>query len=131
MRTPRPGSRWPRGRITRRALYAAYMDSAAWQEKRRQWYHHWLDTHGAPPGCLVCGRRWSIRTGHLHHVTYMRLGYEDLDDLIPLCATHHTQLHDVFDHSTPWRRQGRAAATHGIIALLRHRIDGAAPEVRP
>lgn len=123
MRTPRAGSAWSRGRITRRAVYAAYMDSAAWQEKRREWYHHWLDASGSRPGCLVCGRQWSVRTGHLHHVTYMRLGHEDLEDLIPLCATHHARLHDVFDHSSQWRRQGRSAASHAIVAMLRHRCE--------
>jgi len=113
VRMPRPGSRWSRGRITRRAVYAAYMDSAAWQEKRREWYHHWVDAHGASPACLVGGRLWSLRTGHLHHVTYVRLGYEGLEDLIPLCATHYSQLHDLFDHSMQWGRQGRAAASRG------------------
>lgn len=49
MRMPRPGSGW----ITRGAVYAAYMDSDAWQEKRREWYHHWVDAHGASPACLV------------------------------------------------------------------------------
>jgi len=87
------------------------MNSAAWQEKRREWYHRWVDANGSSPGCLVCGQQWSLRTGHLHHVTYMRLGYEDLEDLIPLCAAHHARLHEVFDHSTQWRREGRAAAS--------------------
>jgi len=123
VRTPRAGSRWSRGRITRRALYAAYMDSAAWQEKRRQWYHHWVGVHESPPHCLVCRRQWSLRTGHLHHVTYMRLGFEEVEDLIPLCAAHHARLHEVFDRSSAWRRQGRAAASHGIVAMLRRRLE--------
>jgi len=75
------------------------MDSAAWQEKRRQWYH-WVGVHESPPHCLVCGRQWSLRTGHLHHVTYMRLGFEEVEDLIPLCAAHHARLHEVFDRSS-------------------------------
>ena len=123
MRTPRAGSRWSRGRITRRAVYAAYMDSAAWQEKRRHWYYHWVGLHEAGPQCLVCGRQWSLRTGHLHHVTYMRLGSEELEDLIPLCAAHHAHLHEVFDRSAQWRRQGRAAASHAIVAMLRRRLE--------
>ena len=99
------------------------MDSAAWQEKRREWYHHWVGLHGAGPQCLVCGRLWSLRTGHLHHVTYMRLGSEELEDLIPLCATDHARLHEVFDRSAQWRRQGRAAASHAIVAMLRRRLE--------
>ena len=99
------------------------MDSAAWQEKRRQWYHRWVGSQGAGPQCLVCGRQWSLRTGHLHHVTYLRLGCEELEDLIPLCAAHHARLHEVFDRSAQWRRQGRAAASHAIVAMLRRRLE--------
>ena len=123
MRTPRAGSRGSRDRITRRAVYAAYMNSAAWQEKRRHWYHHWVGLHETGPQCLVCGRQWSLRTGHLHHVTYMRLGSEELEDLIPLCAAHHAHLHEVFDRSAQWRRQGRAAASHAIVAMLHRRLE--------
>jgi len=102
------------------------MGSAAWQEKRREWHHHWVEAHASPPGCLVCGRQRSLLTGHLHHVSYMRLGYEDL---IPLCAAHDSRLHDVFDHSAQCRRQGRAAASHGIVAMLRRRFEVRAAEV--
>jgi len=123
VRTPKAGSRWSRGRITRRAVYAAYMDSAAWQEKRREWYHHWVAVHETPPRCLVCARQWSLRTGHLHPLTYMRLGYEEMEDLIPLCAAHHARLHHVFDRSSQWRRQGRSAASHGIVAMLRRQVE--------
>ena len=123
MRRPRPGSRWSRGRITRRARYAAYMGSVAWQEKRRYWYQHWRSTHHSAPVCLVCGCRWSLRSGQLHHVTYMRLGNEEPDDLVPLCAAHHARLHQIWDGSSQWRALGRAAATYGIIALLRRRLE--------
>jgi len=123
VRTPKAGSRWSRGRITRRAVYAGYMDSAAWQEKRREWYHNWVDVHQTSPSCLVCERQWSLRTGHLHHLTYIRLGYEEMDDLIPLCAAHHARLHHAFDRSSQWRRQGRAAASHGIVARLRRQVE--------
>ena len=99
------------------------MDSAAWQQKRREWYHHWAGLQETGPRCLVCGRQWSLRTGHLHHVTYMRLGCEELEDLIPLCATDHARLHEVFDLSAQWRRQGRAAASHAIVAMLRRRLE--------
>jgi len=109
--------------MTRRAVYAVYMNSAAWQEKRREWYHYWVGLQGARPQCLVCGRQWSLRSGPLHHVTYLRLGSEELEDLIPLCAAHHARLHEVFDRSAQWRRQGRAAASHAIVAMLRRRLE--------
>jgi hypothetical protein len=60
-----------------------------------------------------------LRTGHLHHLTYLRLGDEHDDDLVPLCATHHGQLHWTLDHSAGWRQLGRRQASVGIIGLLR------------
>jgi hypothetical protein len=77
MRTPRRGSRWSADRVARRAVYAAYMNSKAWQDKRRDWYARWVALTGSPPVCLVCGRRWSLRSGHLHHLTYQRIGAEE------------------------------------------------------
>ena len=125
MRTPRRGSRWSADRVARRAVYAAYMNSKAWQDKRRDWYARCVTLTGSPPVCLVCGRRWSLRSGHLHHLTYQRLGAEDPADLIGLCARDHARLHSVLDASPSWRRLGRGAATVGIIAML-HRREHAA-----
>jgi len=99
------------------------MESIAWQEKRRGWYQHWTSTHGSAPVCVVCECRWSLRSGQLHHVTYMRLGAEEPDDLVPLCPTHHARLHELWDSSPHWRARGRSAATHGIIAVLRRRLE--------
>ena len=67
----------------------------------------------------MCDREWSLRSGHLHHLTYERLGDEDDDDLVPLCARHHRQLHRVLEESAGWRRLGRRQASAGIIGLLR------------
>ena len=125
MRTPRRGSRWSAGRVARRAVYAAYMNSKAWQDTRRAWYARWVTLTGSPPVCLVCGRRWSVRSGHLHHLTYQRLGAEEPEDLMPLCNRDHTRLHDLLDGSPSWRRLGRAAATVGIIGVLRRCERGA------
>ena len=121
MRTPRRGSRWSADRVARRAVYAAYMNSKAWQDKRRGWYERWVTLTGSPPVCLVCGRRWSVRSGHLHHLTYQRLGAEEPADLMALCARDHARLHAVLDASPSWRRLNRGAATVGIIAMPRRR----------
>jgi 5-methylcytosine-specific restriction endonuclease McrA len=129
MRTPRRGSRWSADRVARRTVYAAYMNSKAWQDKRRDWYARWVTLTGSPPVCLVCGRRWSLRSGHLHHLTYQRLGAEEPADLWPLCGRDHARLHAVLDASPSWRRLGRAAATVGIIGLL-HRRERAAPDAQ-
>jgi len=124
MRTPRRGSRWSAERVAHRTVYATYMNSKAWQDKRRAWYARWGTLTDSPPVCLVCGRNWSVRSGHLHHLTYQRLGAEEPEDLLQLCARDHGRLHDVLDASPSWRRLGRAAATIGIIAML-HRSERA------
>ena len=97
------------------------MNSKAWQDKRRDWSARCVTLTGSPPVCLVCGLRWSLRSGHLHHLTCQGLGAEDPADLMALCARDHARLHAVLDTSPSWRRLGRAVATVGTIALLRRR----------
>jgi hypothetical protein len=108
-------------RIHRRAVYRSYLASRAWRDRRRAWYAAWLTRAGTPPVCLVCDRQWSPKSGHLHHLTYVRIGHEDDTDLVPLCSRDHRRLHAVLEGSPSWRRLGRAQATIGIIALLRRR----------
>lgn len=108
-------------RIARRAAYDAYLISGTWRARRRAWYAAWLTSHGTPPMCLVCGRVWRPRSGHLHHLTYVRIGREDDEDLAPLCAGGHRRLHQVLDHSAGWRRMSRREASLAIIAHLRLR----------
>jgi hypothetical protein len=105
--------------IRRRAVYDAYLASHGWRARRKAWYAAWLTTHGTPPVCLVCDRAWSLRSGHLHHLTYARLGAEDDRDLVPLCARHHRRLHEVLDRSSYWRTLRREQASLRIIAMLR------------
>jgi hypothetical protein len=117
VRTPRRRDR--RNLIRRRAVYDTYLASHAWRNRRKAWYSAWLTQRGTPPACLVCDREWSLRNGHLHHLTYMRIGDEDDRDLVPLCARHHRRLHEVLETSTCWRMLGREQASLRIIALLR------------
>ena len=104
---------------SRRATYDAYLSSRAWSEKRKQWYAAWLTAAGVEPSCLVCGGRWTLKSGHLHHVTYARLGDEALEDLLPLCRRDHQALHAVIDAHVAWRRSDRRTATAAVIAFLR------------
>ena len=83
MRMPRRGSRWSAGRVARRAVFAASMNSDVWQDKRRSWYARWVTTMGSPPVFPVCGQRWSQRSGHLDHLTYQRFGARDAGELTP------------------------------------------------
>ena len=114
--TPIPDRAPPR---SRRASYDAYINSRAWSDKRRQWYAAWLTAAGIEPSCLVCGQRWTLRAGHLHHATYDRLGAESLRDLLPLCRRDHKALHAIIDSHPTWRRADRQTATAANIASLR------------
>ncbi len=111
----------PERRIHRRAVYQSYLASRAWRDRRRAWYAAWLTKAGIPPTCLVCDHQWSPKTGHLHHLTYVRIGNEDDTDLVPLCSRDHRRLHDVLESSLSWRRLGRAQASIGIITMLQRR----------
>jgi hypothetical protein len=106
-------------RRSRSGAYDAYLVSDAWRDRRKAWYAAWLTRCGTPPACMVCSREWSPRSGHLHHLTYERLGDENDDDLVPLCPRDHRQLHRVLEASAGWRRLGRRQASAGIIGLLR------------
>ncbi|MHB1533095.1 MAG: hypothetical protein ACYC1D_00475 [Acidimicrobiales bacterium] len=119
MRDPRPGLPWSRRRVGRRAEYAAWMASGAWQDQRQRWLDDWMAAHGTEPTCGVCGGPWSLRHGDLHHRSYDRLGHETNSDLIPLDRGCHTRLHQILDSTPAWRRVGRAQATDVIVARLR------------
>lgn len=103
---PAPRVRERRRPRSRRATYDAYLSSRAWSEKRKQWYAAWLTVAGVEPSCLVCGGRWTLKSGHLHHITYARPGAEACEDLLPLCRRDH--------QAAPRRhRRRRGVATHG------------------
>jgi hypothetical protein len=108
----------------RRGRYAAYIVSDDWFRRREQWYRDWVSQTGSEPSCAICGVRWTLMHGDLHHRTYAQLGSERHNDLVPLCRAHHTALHDIWDASSSWRKLGRAQATDGIIAALRRRLAG-------
>ncbi|KRC90059.1 hypothetical protein ASE25_11240 [Terrabacter sp. Root85] len=120
-----------RTRRARRAAYDAYLNSRAWSDKRKQWYAAWLTAAGVEPACLVCGRRWTLKAGHLHHVTYARLGIEPVEDLVPLCRRDHQRLHALIDAHPTWRRSDRRTATAAIIASLRQAPDARADDNPP
>lgn len=119
------GARHPRP-----AAYGAYLTSRRWSDKRRQWYAAWLTVSGIEPSCLVCGRRWTLKSGHLHHLTYARLGDESLQDLLPLCRRDHRRLHAIIDAHPGWRRVDRRTATAAIIAEMRQALAACPSETQ-
>lgn len=65
--------------------YRDYLSSRRWKQTRERFY---ADPH-TPKACL-CGDDTNL---DLHHLTYERLGNEDLEDLHPLCPTCHNAVH--------------------------------------
>lgn len=72
---------------------AAYLRSIEWQELRKAVLYR--DSYA----CKVCGVTHQLE---VHHITYERLGKEELSDLVTICRKHHQQLHDLlgYDRTT-------------------------------
>ena len=123
MRDPRPQIVWSKRRVCRRVAYAAWMASDNWLVLRRQWHGTWISRYGEPPACAVCDEPWTLRRDDLHHRSYDRLGHEQFGDLVPLCRTCHTRLHQLIESSSAWQRLGRPRATDTAIVILRRHIQ--------
>lgn len=63
----------------------AYLRSPAWQSLRNQVLYR--DRRQ----CQTCGCKTRL---NVHHITYKNLGAEPLDNLVTLCDTCHTALHE-------------------------------------
>ena len=66
------------------STYQQYLDSPYWENVQQRYRSSDRWQH-----CAICG---STKFG-LHHRTYKTLGRERLKDIMPLCASHHAQLH--------------------------------------
>lgn len=65
--------------------YRQYIESDAWKRKRERRLIH--DGYR----CKLCG---SAKNLQVHHVTYERLGFEQMDDLVTLCKDCHESVHE-------------------------------------
>jgi hypothetical protein len=68
-----------------RVIYAEYIISEKWKRKREKALKH----HGY--FCRVCN---SVHNLTVHHLTYVRLGREQMNDLTVLCWGCHKQHHE-------------------------------------
>jgi len=69
-----------------------YLNSAKWQNIRRFIIER-------DKNCVYCGDKTNL---HVHHIHYLRLGRENLSDLVVLCNKCHFKLHEEKGYS----RQG-------------------------
>jgi 5-methylcytosine-specific restriction endonuclease McrA len=94
------------------------MASRAWLDFRAHWRDTFMAVFGVEPTCAVCGGRWTLRNGDLHHRNYDRLGHERFDDLIPLCRECHARVHRILECAPGWRRLARSQASDVIVKRL-------------
>ena len=66
------------------SFYREYLNSSTWRAKREEM----LEIAGDQ--CEECGAGGQL---HVHHLTYARLGHEELDDLAVLCPQCHEAEH--------------------------------------
>ena len=71
--------------------YKKYMKSDKWQKKKQERIN--IDKC-----CVMCQRPLDkIRSLQVHHITYQRLGDEDvLNDLVTLCGSCHKKIHNYY-----------------------------------
>jgi 5-methylcytosine-specific restriction endonuclease McrA len=63
--------------------YHRYIVSAVWQLRRELYLEHFQI-------CQECGKKFNnLRPAQLHHLTYRRLGVENLDDVQLICKKCH------------------------------------------
>lgn len=102
-----------RGTPSFRALgfktYTAYLRSHHWAEVKRRYRES-----DRPQRC-VCG----ARADDLHHLTYARIGSEELTDLIALCRGCHRKTHrkrDDPDWERAYRHRDGASESAAVAA---------------
>lgn len=66
--------------------YPHYLSSPAWHDTRRRYFES-----DQPQDC-ICGETYELQ---LHHLTYERVGEEELTDLTPMCKRCHSMLHEL------------------------------------
>ena len=73
--------------------YETYLKSTEWEQKKEQRMK--VDNYS----CVMCGRnREHCRTLQIHHITYKRLGREDVfTDLCTVCGSCHKKLHNYYN----------------------------------
>jgi len=133
--TPSPALRsWDRNQQLRKLGhedYAAYLKSPEWANVKRR-YRASL----RPQDCGLCGTGENIQ---IHHLTYERVGQEELADLVALCGDCHSMLHvlerrgdiegldfeGLIDHARAERNRERMKERLGAIVVpsARHRHE--------
>ncbi|TXH58887.1 MAG: HNH endonuclease [Desulfurellales bacterium] len=95
--------------------YDTYMQSEAWQAKRAQRLA--IDNHR----CRTCGHTGETWPLQVHHITYERLGGEDVEnDLITLCSACHEAITNVIRSR---RYEGRSYEVRSVSTTITTRQE--------
>ena len=100
--------------------YLRYIHSTAWHKKalkRRE-----MDGDK----CQVCGRP----ADEVHHLTYERIGHEDMDDIVSLCKECHKKAEAIYDPRViPWAMDAKRAEIGNFMAAMKVDASAVAPVV--
>ena len=77
-------------------FYGYYINSSKWKKIRQKR----IEKDGYR--CSLCGSAINL---NVHHISYDRLGSEDLEDLVTLCRNCHCTLHDSNPKITTLKRK--------------------------
>lgn len=74
--------------------YKDYIRSDEWEDKKQE-------RMKIDKCCVMCERPLDkIKKINVHHVTYARLGHEDvLNDLVTLCGSCHKKIHNYYNRA--------------------------------
>lgn len=95
--------------------YEKYIGSGVWLQKRL------LALKERGRLCEACACAKNL---HVHHVTYERLGAEEVSDLRILCENCHDRLHIAFDESRKKRKKWRSLEEFTDRFIRRAHIRG-------
>lgn len=87
--------------------YEDYIKSLKWKTKS--------DTFKSESSCLVCGSRDKL---NVHHLNYINLGNETINDVTVLCRQHHIRVH----HNSKGKINKTNYGWNRIKQMWRHQI---------
>lgn len=99
--------------------YQTYMHTTAWHKKAKR--RRELDGNV----CQVCGKE----AEEVHHLTYMRTGSEEIEDLISLCKRCHAKAEEIADLEPKAMQNGVILPMDTFMAAVRVDASRIAPVV--
>jgi hypothetical protein len=96
--------------------YLRYLDSREWQARKRAYWES-----NRPQYCWACGKAWSLdaKGFNFHHLTYINLYNETLEDLVLFCREHHEEVESEWIAGIPNKKLNREALTFAFICSYR------------